>query len=189
MPLVAPKLYVGVDPSLRSSGVALVTGDACRVYAIQPPKKMPEIDCLKYHRDAFSEFLPEAVERACVEAPSHGSQHRADTLGQIRGVYLLVLKDHNIPVLMASPKSVKKFATGNGGADKDKMVLCAQLRWPGVLFINDDVADAAWMAALAQAWDLNPALLKRYQLEAINGMRKSSTKIPRPRYRDTGINV
>ena len=46
---------------------------------------------------------------------------------------------------------MKKYATGNGNADKEVMVRCAMLRWPKWDAGNDDEADARWIAECA--WD------------------------------------
>ncbi len=41
---------------------------------------------------------------------------------------------------------IKKFATGKGNADKQAMIAAAQSRWPGIPIIDDNHADALWIA-------------------------------------------
>lgn len=41
--------------------------------------------------------------------------------------------------------TLKKFATGSGGAGKDVMLAAAKRYWPGVKFADDNEADARWL--------------------------------------------
>lgn len=41
---------------------------------------------------------------------------------------------------------LKKHATGKGGAAKEVMIAKAEETWPNISFINDDHADATWVA-------------------------------------------
>ncbi len=61
-------------------------------------------------------------------------------------------------IRIISPKALKKYATGNGNADKEMMVDAAIRRWPefkdqldlGGGVINDDLADALWVHEAAR---------------------------------------
>jgi Holliday junction resolvasome RuvABC endonuclease subunit len=45
--------------------------------------------------------------------------------------------------------TLKKYATGRGGADKNAMMSCLFKRLPGLQGINHDAADAAWLCLWA----------------------------------------
>ncbi|WP_330481350.1 hypothetical protein [Streptomyces sp. NBC_00724] len=80
-----------------------------------------------------------------------------------------------------APPSVKKFVTGSGRADKDKMMLAVYMRWQFEA-PNHDVADAYTLARIAAHLDpelqVAPPELKFQQevLDTVRGTRKS----PRP---------
>lgn len=171
-------MFLGVDPSLRSAGLALVYGvNNCEVHLVKPPKGCTGSARLKYHRDSLREFVHGRVlTGAAVEGPSLGSVSRQDDLGQARGTYLLAIEDLGVTATVVAPTSLKKFGGGSGGAPKEKMVSTAQEHWPGVIFLTDDLADAAWLAEFAKALAEKPTSLKRHQIEALFGGRSKAKK-------------
>ena len=172
-------LYIGVDPSATSSGLAIVYAVNCEVCLVKPPKGCLGPARLAYHRDALVTFIAgREVAGACIEGASHGSCSRSDLLGQIRGVYELTLRDLGCVTLEVAPNSLKKFASGSGGADKARMLKTARENWPEIDFKTDDLADAAWLAEFARALTEKPENLRRCQLEAIRGVicGRSNTK-------------
>ncbi len=65
------------------------------------------------------EFRPEV---AAVESVFHAANVKsALTLGHVRGVVLLALTNHELPLLEFSPLEVKKAVTGYGRADKQQV--------------------------------------------------------------------
>lgn len=176
---------MGIDPSLRSTGIALISisGDynVKRVTElVKPPDKMRGTERLVFLRDAVKDFLYFKntlgdVRFSTIEGPSLGSINRADDLGSIRGVFKIVLADWGELPTEIPPTSLKMFATGNGNAIKDKLIVAAKKEW-GVL--TEDEADAAWLAEFAFALH-EERFLTRKQLEAIRGIRQM--KIPKPK--------
>lgn len=55
----------------------------------------------------------------------------------------LVARDRDIPIFEKAPKAIKKFATGNGNANKPMMVAAAKAR--GWHVVDDNHADALWL--------------------------------------------
>jgi crossover junction endodeoxyribonuclease RuvC len=164
-------VFIGVDPSATSTGLALVSGIKCEVCLVKPPKGCLGPARLAYHRDCLKEFIgSRTIAGACIESASHGSTSQGDKLGQVRGVYELGLKDLGCIALEVPPTSVKLFATGSGGATKDRMLETARERWPAIDFKTDDLADAAWLAEFAKALTETPENFRRCQLEAIKGI-------------------
>ena len=63
-------------------------------------------------------------------------------LCELRGVLLEVCETMDIPIVMFKPSDIKKFATGNGNAKKDDMVIAAIKKWK-IDPQDDNVADSA----------------------------------------------
>ena len=132
------------------------------------------VERLAYIRDAFKSRLLEVPTHACIEGPSLYSVNRADDLGQLRGVFLLLLYDMNIPTTVVPPSSLKKFATGNGNASKERMVKSACKTF-SLDVESDDIADALWLAQLAKGL-CGDCPVTRKQMEVISGIRNPKTK-------------
>jgi Holliday junction resolvasome RuvABC endonuclease subunit len=144
---------LGIDPSLNSSGIAIVSGEKCWAYVLKPGK-LRDGKRLKYQMDRLKEILAGfgEISSAGIEGPAYEAATRADDMGQIRGAYLYVLEDLGIEtVTKLPPTSVKKYATGNGSASKEVVLAAAKREWPETTFETDDASDAAWMAAIARA--------------------------------------
>ena len=68
----------------------------------------------------------------------------AGITGMVQGVIRAMLLDLGIPYGDLGPSSLKKFATGRGGASKTEMALAA-LKRGGVELPNDNQCDAWWL--------------------------------------------
>lgn len=90
---------------------------------------------------------------AVIEAPIlHGPQTGSffDRSGLWHGVYSkLRSSGWRVPVAVVNVATLKAWATGKGNADKAMMLHAARREWPAVL--NDDEADASWLAAMGAA--------------------------------------
>jgi Holliday junction resolvasome RuvABC endonuclease subunit len=173
MPQETARIYVGIDPSLRSSGFAsLQKNKVLSTNILNAPKKQGAAR-LATIRDLFLLHLPKGVAHACIEGPSYGSVNRADDLGQVRGMFLLALFDAKIPVTIIPPTVLKKFAV-KGDASKTQMVLAAEKEF-NTHVTSDDIADALWLAQIAQALYEDTRLTRR-QLEVVRGIREPRNK-------------
>lgn len=140
------------------------------------PKNIRGAERLAFIRNEFVKFVSPRLQEtliACIEGPSLHSQNRADTLGQVRGIYLLALMDFNAEITVVPPTALKKFATKNGMASKERMIKAAYSKWN--LCLCDDEADAVWLAQLAYSLTTNK-VDTREQLEVISGIRSPKTK-------------
>jgi len=63
--------------------------------------------------------------------------------------------------------TIKKYATGSGAANKAKMILHAQHKWPSFNILDDNHADALWILETGKAIHLN----KGRQKELFDGKR------------------
>lgn len=57
------------------------------------------------------------------------------------------LLDQDIPVLMIHPGTLKRYATGNGKAEKPEMRAAAREAFPDVVTVKADEDDALWLAS------------------------------------------
>ena len=176
---------MGIDPSIRKTGIALLTyhpdGQITRhTKLIKTATDWHEVERLRELRRGALAFTKRAhpIAGGAIEAASLYSVNQADKLGGVRGVLAVFLADiaESLPYVIP-PSSLKKFATGNGNASKEKMILAARRQW-GI--VSEDEADAAWLAEFAAALHNETHSLTRKQLEAINGIREMSHPKPKP---------
>ncbi|GAA2346584.1 hypothetical protein [Dactylosporangium salmoneum] len=161
----------GLDFSLTSTGVAGNTGWAD---TLKPPAKLRGHDRMAWLLERVADHC-RGVDLVVVEGPSYGNQGAQRQSGHHERAGLWWMATHalwkaGIPVAVAPPASVKKFATGSGNAAKDAMVLAAARRFPW--FDGDNNAcDALWLCAAGAAWLGVPMVdLPKAQLTALDGI-------------------
>lgn len=142
------KRVVGLDLSLTSTGVATST----YTKTIQP-KRLTSYQRLRYIKESVLEMLNyEQPDLVIVEGPSFGSVGRG--MHERGGLWWMVTElvdAHGFPLAVAPPPNVKKYATGSGNADKDKMVLAAARHFDWFAGNNDE-ADALWLCAVGHEY-------------------------------------
>lgn len=198
-------IYIGVDPSINSTGVVIRDGKETYFYIIKnndhklnskgvekdPLTKKERIaqetqehfeyvlydkmygakEESSYDRESrktqslvnICKTLDDIISRhtiggcicnACIEGISYGSSGHTTAIYDLAGLnYLLrkTLYDHCDNVLIAPPGHVKKFATGNGSADKDTMITVFEAIHPELdIPKKDDIADAWFMSLMAE---------------------------------------
>lgn len=162
---------VGLDLSLTSTGVAT----ASRTWRIRPKavKKdaglVAHLARIRHLRVELRELLRAAQpELVVVEGPSYGSvggmEHERGGLwwGVAEEADLL-----DIPIMVATPTMIKKYATGAGNADKDLVLTSAVRRFEWFGGGNDE-ADALWACAMGYQWLGSPLVdLPAKHLEAL----------------------
>lgn len=145
---------VGVDPSVTSTGIAWPDGTTT---TIRPPAGARGGERLDWIRDRLERGLrthPPAPRAAIIEAPIHafgkGGPVAMLRLGEARGVLLQVLGRWGITVVEVAPTRLKRWATGSGRADKDRMrdALPAGV---SLRMDSDDEVDAWWARHLGDA--------------------------------------
>lgn len=171
------RAYLGIDPSPTKTGLSLII-DAdglleTRTILVQP-KKLRGVPRLQFHRTCLQDFVHGLSPIfTAIEGPSLYSVNRADDLGDLRGRLSLTMEDLGSPVLRIPPTTLKKFATGHGGASKERMIAAAAAgMWKQRM--TDDEADAAWLSFLAYVYfNLAPLHgLTRAQLEVIKKLQE-----------------
>lgn len=167
---------VGLDLSLRSTGIGIVTDTArgaklahdvikanvTRTGPKDAKGKSTETFGDRYRR--MSELAKDVTHHAFTAdlvviegffvSPGVGVQDRAALWWVVAGA----LYRRGVPVAVISPTSVKLAIAGKGKADKVEVALAVQKLWPGADLGNNDSADAIGMAhlgAVALGWPVN----------------------------------
>jgi Holliday junction resolvasome RuvABC endonuclease subunit len=173
---MAVRAYLGIDPSLRKTGLSLIIDNdgllETRV-TCSTPKHLTGTPRLQYHRTQLQELVRGLTPIfTAIEGPSLYSVNRADDLGDLRGRLSLTMEDLESPVLRIPPTVLKKFATGNGGASKTRVQIAAIDMWGQPM--TEDEADASWLAFIAYAYFSPEPLpgLTRAQLEVIKRLQQ-----------------
>jgi Holliday junction resolvasome RuvABC endonuclease subunit len=141
---------VGLDLSLTGTGIAVVDDGPGQPSGIITgtvnPGKRREYERLRFIREQVI-ITCMGADLVVVEGPSFGSTGSA--YHQIAGLWWFVTEcvQRDLPLAVASPSSVKKYATGKGNANKDAMMLVTARRFPEFNGDNN-AADALWMACM-----------------------------------------
>lgn len=139
---------VGLDYSLTSSGVAL--SPPTRVTLIQSQQKgHPRLHELKMSL----RHLAKGAALAVVESGSYRST--SSTFHQLAGGWHILtheLWELGIPYAEVAPSTLKAYATDDGHATKQQMVNAARRAFPRTPVVNDDAADALFLAAMGSEY-------------------------------------
>jgi Holliday junction resolvasome RuvABC endonuclease subunit len=142
---------VGLDLSLRSTGIAYADGHAGLVVAPETLRGMERVelvlDAVRLALDCGEERDADLV---VIEGYSYNTTHAAHVLAELGGIVRWELWRSGIPYMVMAPGALKRYATGNGGCDKDAMVDAAKTYLglvPAKRKGADDMADALWLRA------------------------------------------
>lgn len=157
-------VYVGVDPSISNSGISVIDDTGQLVdclngrVAYHKGYRRPEYNILHYQLqvDCIASFLRKFdVKAVAWEGYSLGSHGLIAQLAEFGGMLKSALFNATgiVPYIVA-PSSLKKFATGNGRAEKkDVMAQAAKessaIADMGKLQLTSDVCDAFFLAKYA----------------------------------------
>lgn len=137
---------MGIDPSLNSTGLALVDGTllTLKQKAADGDYRLVKIRCSIIEAISYP-LRPELVVIEDLPRNAMG----AGITGQVQGVIREVLQNYRVPYLLVSAATLKKFATNAGNAKKPVM-RAAWLEYSGIDNPRDDEVDAAWLRTLGQ---------------------------------------
>ena len=147
-------MIVGIDPGSRYCGFGLIQTEGRKVIAagcdvIDVTRELDlgaRLSALHARLDQIlSEYKPDC---AAVEAMFFSKNVKSTfTLGHARGVILLVLAQHQIPMVEYSPREEKKAVVGNGNATKAQVrYMIHQLYDLSHKSLRDDAYDALAIA-------------------------------------------
>ena len=144
---------LGVDTSLRSTGVAVLESDGHRhrpvMYGTVTAKKSwPLSQCLSNLQARLQELIrEEKPEVAAIEGIFYFKNVKtAVILGQARGVVIATCAAEGLPVYEYAPRQIKQGVVGRGAADKSQVgfMIKTLLNLPEIP--QNDAADALAIA-------------------------------------------
>jgi len=120
---------IGIDPGLATTGIGFIeakNGDSIQRIdwcTISTPPKTPLTDRLQELENDLCKYIEEKKpELAVVERLFFATNEKtAIDVAHARGVILLTLKSHGIPVIEPTPLQLKSCITGDGRADKKQI--------------------------------------------------------------------
>lgn len=163
---------VGIDPSLQSTGIAIIGEDA--------PPELITVRSAGHRADSYgtrharidrlaseiTAFIKPDDTLVIIEGPALRSTDPGvwDRSGLWWMLYTRIV-GLGVPVGVCPPKTRAKWATGNGNADKKAVRAGIQELWPDVVIKNSDVADSLVMCTMAaQIVGMNVPRLDRHAL-------------------------
>ena len=154
------KVYIGIDPSLSSTGLYIVDkkNNRDRYWQIdtKPKDYVSTLNRCLYISDvilsAIDQVVQDDMEIGLITIQDYFSGKQQGVvidLAQLGTLirYKLLLRGY--PLIVAAPKKIKKFVTGNGNANKQLMMQTVLQRW-GYRASTDNLADACGMAHFSQ---------------------------------------
>ncbi len=148
-----PVRILGVDTSLRSTGVGVLVSDGIRHRAstygtITAPKSWPLSRCLANLQQQLRELIQnEKPDQVAVEGIFFCKNVKtAVILGEARGVVIATCADAGLPVMEYAPRRVKQAVVGRGNADKDQVAFMVKNLLALETPPQNDAADALAIA-------------------------------------------
>lgn len=142
MKLLAIDLGLKLGYAYRNSVDELKSG-IC--YLGENKKAAREIRWVVLYRFLEELHKVEDFEGVVYEQPGRLFGHAKKILPGLQAIIELWAAQRGISIQVGSPSALKKFATGDGTADKPMMQLSAMLRWPGREFVGHDEIDALFL--------------------------------------------
>jgi crossover junction endodeoxyribonuclease RuvC len=148
-----PRRILGVDTSLRSTGVAVIVSDGVRhrvqsYGVIAAPASWPRSRCLLQLHTRLGEILrDEKPESVAIEGIFFSKSIKtAFILGEARGVVIATCAAAGLSVCEYAPRSVKQGIVGRGSADKSQVALMVKSMLGLSEIPQNDAADALAIA-------------------------------------------
>lgn len=134
---------IGIDPSITATGIADVDG---QLTVVGGDHELGD-NRLRIIHDAITAVVEQGAPTLAVveDLPTHA--HGAGITGMVQGVIRYALLCQGVPYVTVVAASLKKYATGNGGANKSDMRM-ALYRRAGIDERNDNKVDAWWLRAM-----------------------------------------
>jgi Holliday junction resolvasome RuvABC endonuclease subunit len=170
-------IVVGIDPSLTSTGIAVLNQGIPRMLNSLGHKGSDADTWLMRSRRIVSQTrsviaamyiqpdgLGEPIDLVVMEGPSYGSQYgdQFDRAALWHGLFS-ALSAKRVPIAVVSPKTRAKWATGkdvegNGNSKKPEVLAAVRDEWADVRahIRNDDIADALTLAAMGALYLSEP---------------------------------
>ncbi|QJU54378.1 crossover junction endodeoxyribonuclease RuvC [Herbiconiux sp. KACC 21604] len=168
-------ISVGIDPSLRRTGLALVEKGTVSTSLVktEPVVGVDAVDDLTlYILGCVVKFTPRGslvvIEGMYVPKGERTAGDVIERAGLLAHI-ITQMRRRDCQVVRVWPKQRAKYATGDGNADKKTVRTVMRERFPGVRIPDDNVADAVALAAAGSRWLGQPidGALSKTQQEAM----------------------
>jgi crossover junction endodeoxyribonuclease RuvC len=140
---------IAIDPSLRSTGYAVLEQAGQKVRAIEygvvkNAQSLRQSDCLVAIRARIAELVAtHSPACAVIEGVIFVQSHRtAITLGAARGAALIATAEGGLPIYEYAPRRVKQSVVGRGGAQKTQVAFMVRVLLGLTETPQADAADA-----------------------------------------------
>jgi len=170
---------LGIDASLTHTGLVVLNPANELIHAETVSPKTKGVQRLFDYGQYIEHFLYEyepviAVMEGYAFTPAVG---HAFGLGELGGIIKCELFKHKTPMHIVAPMSLKKFGTGSGKGDKNKIMLSVYRKY-GVELKDDDQTDAFILAQiglriLQQKAGKLPTDVPKYELEVLKTVLKN----------------
>ncbi len=140
---------LGIDPGIERLGYGVIEVIKRKVYPVDfgvittPRKKTPERLFMLHKKlsEVINNYLPD--ESSVEKLYFFQNTKTAIVVGEARGVILMTLQEHGLPIYEYTPLQIKSSVTGYGKADKKQVQFMVQkLLKLKELPKQDDAADA-----------------------------------------------
>lgn len=174
-------ISMGIDPSTKRTGVAvtemrkdkLVVLHKCSITEDGKGMNRALVIATKV-AGLIEEWKPEAV---AIEGYAFGNKFSLGVLVELGTMIRYAIMSSGRWYIDPAPNTLKKFVTGSGKVEKNKMILEVYKRW-GIEAANDDEVDAISLAAFALAYTGHLTVANKTSREAIMTCRKTVLAIP-----------
>src|SRR3990167_3158409 len=118
---------IGIDQSLNGTGICVIENGVLIVTHTITHKHLKGVEKLAHIKRNIQVILDmEKPDLAAMEDYAYSRFGFTFKLGEVGGVVKLLLYENKIPLKIFGIKTIKKFATGNGNAKKEDMVIAAK---------------------------------------------------------------
>jgi len=170
---------LGLDLSLTGSGVVLLNEDNIELELLiksKPPEEknnLSEIERISKIKDKIISVIKEhKPDLVSIEGMAFMVRN-ATSLTQLSFLNYSIreyLWKNNIKFLIVSPKSLKKFITGNGNADKEEMMMTLFSKYH-IVTTDDNISDACALGIVGRTL-LNKSAVNDKEKEVIETLKK-----------------
>jgi crossover junction endodeoxyribonuclease RuvC len=164
---------LGIDASLTGTGLAIIAGD--EVHTMRLDNNLRGVARLVYIREYIKRYVTKA-KLAVIEGYAFARAKQAHQIGELGGVLRVMVNEAGTQLLEVPPTCVKKFATGQGNATKEKVAVGVYKHW-GKEFKTNDEADAFVLAQIGKAYLEGWDGLTSYQVEVMTTLTKESEAV------------
>lgn len=151
--MTEPLRILGIDTSLRSTGVAVIQSDGIRHQAItygriHAPANWPRSQCLVQLRDELEKIIrEEKPDTVAIEGIFFCKNVKtAFILGEARGAVICTCASAGLPIFEYAPRKVKQGVVGRGAADKSQVATMVKNLFGLNEIPQNDAADALAIA-------------------------------------------